>query len=80
MNATTSEQLAISIAEQHLQSGGFCCGPCIGALSIGSTDTSLWEIEFAHVGLTSRSPTTDPESMRVQVNLTTKEARSIDLM
>jgi hypothetical protein len=39
-----------------------------------------WEVEFAYEGLADRSPTTDPSSIVLLVDLKTEEVTTVSLM
>jgi len=80
MNTTTRKSEAIAIAVHDMMQGGFKHGPCIQSRPMGTQDSKTWEIEFAYEGETGRSETTDPPSIVLHVNLTTKEVRSVELM
>ena len=79
MTNITNRDQAVSVAKAHRRKKGYREGAYLGAKQICSNENK-WEVEFAHYGLTERSPTTDPESIRLEVDLTTKEVKSIDLM
>lgn len=80
MTTTTGKTEAITIAEIDMRDGGYKHGPCIQCRPIGTDGTVLWEVEFAYADETGRSETTDPPSILLQVNVSTREVRSVDLM
>lgn len=77
---TAARDVAIAIAEANMREGGHAQGPCLDCRPTGSPETALWEVELAYVGEMGRSETTDPPSIVLQVNLTTKQVQLIDLM
>lgn len=79
MGTVTKIELAIELAERMLRDRGYGHGPCLGARLIdGSSDQ--WEVEFAYEGLSDRSETTDPSSMRLSVDLTSEVVKTAELM
>lgn len=80
MTTTTGRTEAVKIAERDMERDGYKFGPCIQCRQIGQEDSFLWEVEFAYDCETGRSETTDPPSIVLKVNVSTKEVKSIDLM
>lgn len=77
---TTKKNDVIAIAIEDMIDHGYKHGPCIECRQIGSEDSTSWEIEFAYEGEVRRSKTTDPPSIALRVNSSTKEVSSVDLM
>ncbi|MEO8497434.1 MAG: hypothetical protein ABI614_20375 [Planctomycetota bacterium] len=80
MTTTTKIALAVELAERHMLDNGFRSGPCLGARTIGPSSAEIWEVEFAYEGLLERSPTTDPASIMLAVNLKDEEVTTEELM
>lgn len=72
--------LAISKAEEYMATSGYKHGPCIGAECVSSQSQAIWNVEFAHEGLNTRSDTTDPPSIVLIVNLDQNTIRPADIM
>jgi hypothetical protein len=80
MSTTTKIETAVDVAEQFLDTNGYGHGPCLAAILKGDSTSDNWEVEFAYEGLIDRSPTTDPPSIVLNVNLKTAEVKTLELM
>lgn len=80
MSAITKIELAVEVAERSMVKDGYGYGPCLSARLVGDSTKDRWEVEFAYEGLTDRSPTTDPSSIVLLVDLKTKEVSTVELM
>lgn len=74
------KHVAISKAEKYITTQGYKHGPCIGATCRTSDTQAIWDVEFAHEGLSSRSETTDPPSITLIVNLDQDSICLVDVM
>lgn len=72
--------MAIAMAKEYMASQHYKHGPCIGAKCKSSRIPAMWDVEFAHEGLTSRSDTTDPTSIVLIVDLDQNSIRVVDIM
>jgi len=80
MSTITKIELAAEIAERSMAKDGYGHGPCLSVRLIGDSSTDKWEVEFAYEGLTDRSPTTDPCSIVLLVDLKTEDVTTLELM
>ncbi len=71
---------AIQKAEEFIATSRHPQGPCIGVRCITPTTQTIWEVEFAHAGFTSRSETADPPSLILVVDLDRNSVRVDSLM
>ena len=80
MSTTTKIELAAETAERFLAKDGYGHGPCLSVRLKSQSSDDKWEVEFAYEGLTDRSPTSDPPSMVLLVDLKTENVRTVELM
>jgi len=80
MSTITKIELAAEIAERSMVKDGYRHGPCLSVRLVGDSSKDKWEVEFAYEGLTDRSPTTDPSSILLLVDLKTEEITTLELM
>ena len=80
MSTTTKIALALEIAERFMAESGYSHGLCLGAKKREPATSDHWEVEFAYDGLVDRSPTADPPSILLLVDLEREDVRPIDLM
>jgi hypothetical protein len=80
MSTTTKIELAVEIAERSITNDGHGHGPCLSVRLVGDSSKDQWEVEFAYEGLADRSPTTDPSSIVLLVDLKTEEVTTVSLM
>ena len=73
-------ELAVEVAERSMAKDGYGHGPCLSVRLMGDSSNDKWEVEFAYEGLTDRSPTTDPGSIVLLVDLKTEEVTTVELM
>ena len=80
MSTITKIEHAVEVAERSMAKDGYGHGPCLSVRLIGDSSNDKWEVEFAYEGLIDRSPTTDPHSIVLLVDLKTEEATTVELM
>ena len=80
MSTITKIELAVEIAERSMTNDGYGHGPCLSVRLLGDSSKDRWEVEFAYEGLADRSPTTDPSSIVLLVDLKTEEVTTVSLM
>jgi len=80
MSTITKIELAAEIAERSMAKDGYGHGPHLCVRLVGDSSKDKWEVEFAYEGLADRSPTTDPCSIVLLVDLKTEEVTTISLM
>ncbi len=80
MSTITKIELAVEIAEKAMENDGYGHGPCLSVRLVGDSSKDKWEVEFAYKGLADRSPTTDPSSIVLLVDLKTEEVTTVSLM
>jgi len=80
MSTITKIELAAEIAERSMANDGYGHGPCLSVRLVGDSSKDKWEVEFAYEGLTDRSPTTDPSSIVLLVDLKSEEVTTVSLM
>lgn len=80
MSTITKIELAVEVAERSMVKDGYGHGPCLSVRLVGDSSKDKWEVEFAYEGLTDRSPTTDPSSIMLLVDLKTEEVSTVELM
>lgn len=80
MSTITKIELAAEIAERSMAKDGYGHGPCLSVRLVGDSLKDKWEVEFAYEGLADRSPTSDPCSIVLLVDLKTEEVTTISLM
>jgi hypothetical protein len=79
MSTGTKIVSAVEIAVRHMKDHGYRHGPCLAAKILGLSTSDRWEVEFAYEGLTDRSPTTDPPSILLAVNLSAAEVTPLEM-
>jgi len=80
MSTTTKIELAVEVAERFMSRNGYGHGICLGASVKQDAAAENWEVEFAYEGLMNRSPTSDPPSIVLLVNLKTEDVSTLELM
>ena len=80
MSTITKIELAVEIAERSMANDRYSHGPCLSVRLVGDSPKDKWEVEFAYEGLADRSPTTDPSSIILLVDLKTGEVTTVSLM
>ena len=75
-----SRDAVILMAEKFMAAQGYRHGPCIGADRKFSDPRAVWEVEFAHAGLNSRSDTADPPSITLIVDVNGRTVRAAEWM
>ena len=80
MSTTTKIELAVEVAERSMAKDGYGHGPCLSVRLLGDSSNDKWEVEFAYEGLMDRSPTTDPSSIVLLVDLKTEKVTTVELM
>ena len=80
MSTITKIELAVEIADRSIRNDGYGHGPCLSVRLVGDSSKDKWEVEFAYEGLADRSPTTDPSSIVLLVDLKTEEVTTVSLM
>ncbi len=80
MSTITKIEMAVEIAERSVTNDGYGHGPCLSVRLVGDSSKDKWEVEFAYEGLADRSPTTDPSSILLLVDLKTEEVTTVSLM
>ena len=73
-------ELAVEVAERSMAKDGYGHGPCLSVRLMGDSSNDKWEVEFAYEGLMDRSPTTDPNSIVLLVDLKTGVVTTVELM
>lgn len=63
------QEAALEKSLTYMSKNGYQHGPCLGISSRGDIDGGRWSVEFAYAGLTERSPTTDPPSIVLLVDI-----------
>ena len=80
MSTITKIERAVEVATRSMSNDGYGHGPCLSVRLMGDSSKDKWEVEFAYEGLTDRSPTTDPSSIVLLVDLKTEEVSTVELM
>jgi len=80
VSTTTKIASAIEIAERFMSDNNYQHGACLGASIVGLATGDCWEVEFAYEGLSNRSPTTDPPSIVLAVELINETVKPLELM
>jgi len=80
MSTITKIELAVEVAARSMANDGYGHGPCLSVRLMGDSSKDKWEVEFAYEGLTDRSPTTDPSSIVLLVDLKTEVVSTVELM
>jgi len=80
MSTITKIELAAEVAERSMAGDGYGHGPCLSVRLKGNSSEDKWEVEFAYEGLADRSPTSDPSSIMLLVDLKTEEVTTVELM
>jgi hypothetical protein len=80
MSTITKIELAVEIVERSMAKDGYGHGPCLSVRLVGDSSKDKWEVEFAYEGLADRSPTTDPSSIVLLVDLKTEDVTTVSLM
>jgi len=77
VSPTTKIASAVEITERNMKDHGYRHGPCLAAKILGLSTSDRWEVEFAYEGLTDRSPTSDPPSILLAVDLKDEDVTPI---
>ena len=77
MSTITKIERAVEVATRSMSNDGYGHGPCLSVRLMGDSSKDKWEVEFAYEGLTDRSPTTDPSSIVLLVDLKTEEVSTV---
>jgi len=72
------QEQAIAAAVALMSKSGYVYGPCLRATPVGIAGLGVWEFEFAHIGCTGPSPTSDPPTMEITIAIDEGRARFLD--
>jgi hypothetical protein len=76
-NSLDQEQ-AIAAAVALMNNYGYVYGPCLRATPVGIAGSGVWKFEFAHIGFTGPSPTSDPPTMEITMAIDEGRACFLD--
>ena len=71
---------AIELASAFIINEGNRHGRCLSAQIVSHYKNETWEVEFAYDGMEERSPTTDPPSLIIAVESSSRKANLVTLM
>ncbi len=71
---------AVATAVEFMSKNGYRHGSCINVVQSNIESDEQWEVELAYDGLHDRSPTSDPPSIKLDVNIRSGKVTPIELM
>lgn len=80
MSTITKIEDAVEAAERFMATNRYGHGQCLSVRLKGDSSEDHWEVEFAYEGLADRSPTSDPPSIVLLVDLKSDEVSTVELM